>query len=416
MNHAAKGHARTHARLLLGLLLGVSPWALSYEASAQTAPVSDPGSARVNYDIPAQNLSRALTDYARQSDLHILTPYDRLSGLTAPPVRGSFSREEALALVLSQSGVSARIVGENIEIAEQTLPQPRRAVEPGRASDEHTDARSTTIEEDLVVTGTRIRGAAPSGANVITLDRDDIDATGRTTLAEVVQTLPQNFAGSQNDGNQMGAIEYGRNIAFGSTVNLRGLGADATLTLLNGRRLAASGWGNFVDTHVVLRGKDEHGRNLILPPDFVKHGFRNLARDAATDRLGARSRDQAREALRREALIHGPTRLDKLIENQLDEGRQVRVAALRAPNGGAGMTDALKSRARELRHMGLAHEVRRNVLQFEPGWRDALKAMELHLDIRKALVQARTRGAEPDRGAPTRAPTKDRALPFKLGL
>lgn len=38
--------------------------------------------------------------------------------------------------------------------------------------------------------------------------------------------------------------------------------------------------------------------------------------------------------------------------------------------------------------MGLALEIERNVFRFQPGWRDALKAMELHLDIRKSLMRA----------------------------
>jgi hypothetical protein len=40
--------------------------------------------------------------------------------------------------------------------------------------------------------------------------------------------------------------------------------------------------------------------------------------------------------------------------------------------------------------MGLAREANRNVLAFEPNWRDRLQAMELHLDIRKRVVLERT--------------------------
>jgi hypothetical protein len=76
------------------------------------------------------------------------------------------------------------------------------------------------------------------------------------------------------------------------------------------------------------------------------------------------------------------------------------------------MTDALKTRARELKNLGLAREVRRNVLQFEPGWRDALKAMELHLDIRKSLMQARVQEAARAMSAPSRRGEKDSRFPF----
>lgn len=82
-----------------------------------------------------------------------------------------------------------------------------------------------------------------------------------------------------------------------------------------------------------------------------------------------------------------------MIEAQLPENRTVRVARLSAPDGDPAMTQAVKARARELQRMGLATEVERNVLAFRPDWRARLKAMELHLDIRKRVVQERVQNA-----------------------
>lgn len=142
-------------------------------------------------------------------------------------------------------------------------------------------------------------------------------------------------------------------------------------------------------THIILRGRRSDGGDLVIPREYVKHGFRSAARDVATERLGERSRDDERLALQREARAHRPTRLDPVIGDHLDRNGQIRIAHLKAPNGSPEMTDALKARAHELKALGLAQEVRRNVLRFEPGWRDQLKAMELHLDIRKSLMQER---------------------------
>lgn len=410
--------ANTSSRLVLGLLLGASGWAFSAPAMAQPALAANTSDVRVHYDIPAQPLADALVAYARQSDLRVLSPAERLSGLNANALQGAYTREQALALLLARSGVSAAIVGDTIQIDARTLPQRQSASgadAPLRANEDDSQAAATNAE-DLVVTGTRIRGAAPAGANLIVLDRDAIDATGRATLQDVIQTLPQNFAGSQNEFTQEGTFNARSNFTWASTVDLRGLGADATLTLVNGRRLAPAGVGNFVDSHIVLRGIREDGRDLILPRGFIQHEFRNLARDAATDRLGVRSRNDERLALQREALIHGPTRLDKLIANQLDENRVVRIADLRAPNNSPDLTDALKARARELKNMGLATEIRRNVLQFESGWREALKAMERHLDIRKAMMRARTQNKGRTQQPPKRGKSKNGPSPFGLDL
>lgn len=164
-------------------------------------------------------------------------------------------------------------------------------------------------------------------------------------------------------------------------------------------------------THIVLRGKRHDGRDLIIPREFVSHGFRSAARDAATERLGERGRDDLRRSLEREARTHGPSRLDHWIAGQLGEDNRVRLARLRAPDRSPEVENALKTRAQELKRLGLAHEVERNIFEFEPGWRDALKAMELHLDIRKSLMRARMQ--EMQRSLER---TRDVARSLKLGL
>jgi type IV secretory pathway VirD2 relaxase len=140
-------------------------------------------------------------------------------------------------------------------------------------------------------------------------------------------------------------------------------------------------------THIILRGRRANGQDLVIPKDFIRHGFRNIARDVATEWLGARTRDQAREALEREVMRHAPTRLDRMIADQLPENASIRVSSLVSPHGDRAVTRALRARARELAGMRLAAETKRGVLTFEPDWQDRLKAMELHLDIRKRLLE-----------------------------
>jgi type IV secretory pathway VirD2 relaxase len=142
-------------------------------------------------------------------------------------------------------------------------------------------------------------------------------------------------------------------------------------------------------THIIIRGRRANGQDLVLPKDFIRHGFRSVARDIATEWLGPRSPADERLALDREVSRHAPTRLDRMIEAQLPAGRTIRIARLEAPNGDPSTTLALKGRARELERMGLAREIKRNVLAFESDWRGRLRAMELHLDIRKRIVHER---------------------------
>jgi outer membrane receptor protein involved in Fe transport len=109
------------------------------------------------------------------------------------------------------------------------------AQEAGGAMQEQSDP-APTEESPIVVTGTRIRGARVIG-EVISLDREAIVGAGQVDLGEAVRSLPQNFSGGQNPGVGFGAGLTNDNVNSASSPNLRGLGADATLTLLNGHRL-----------------------------------------------------------------------------------------------------------------------------------------------------------------------------------
>jgi type IV secretory pathway VirD2 relaxase len=166
-------------------------------------------------------------------------------------------------------------------------------------------------------------------------------------------------------------------------------------------------------THLIIRGRNAKGQDLIIPKDFIKYGFAGIARDVATEWLGRRSPADERRALDREVIRHAPTRLDRMIANQLPEDRTVRLASLEAPNGDPSTTRALMERARELERMGLAREVKRNVLAFSSDWQDRLKAMELHLDVRKALMQTRAQDAARAMTEPARQAIK--GLPLSLG-
>lgn len=231
------GHNKRSFRALLAsaLLASASITALSAgDAHAQSA------SETRAYNIAAQPLAAALGEYARQSEVQVLYAYEELAGAQGQAVIGQFTADEALRRLLDGSGFFARIDQAGVVRLERIQ----------RTGDTDFDAPADG-DEEIVVTGTRIRGAHPAGSNLTAITREDIEETGRSSVQEVLSILPQNFPGSQNDTTQLGAVNTGRNIAFASTVDLRGLGADATLTLLNGRRLAPAGFGNFVDISTI---------------------------------------------------------------------------------------------------------------------------------------------------------------------
>ncbi|MGZ5270943.1 MAG: TonB-dependent receptor, partial [Ramlibacter sp.] len=97
------------------------------------------------------------------------------------------------------------------------------------------------------VTGSNIkRSDSETASPVQVITRDQIERTGKTTLADVLMELPFNNNGSI-------PLTFGNGFAAGgSGVSMRGLGANATLVLINGRRvapygLADDGQRNFAD-------------------------------------------------------------------------------------------------------------------------------------------------------------------------
>ena len=83
------------------------------------------------------------------------------------------------------------------------------------------------------ITGSSIkRATAETASPVQVISRDDLMKSGKATVAEYLQTLTADGAGSLPTG-------FGNGFAAGSTaISLRGLGATSTLVLLNGRRMA----------------------------------------------------------------------------------------------------------------------------------------------------------------------------------
>lgn len=89
--------------------------------------------------------------------------------------------------------------------------------------------------EKVEITGSNIkRTDAETVAPVDIITREDIERSGKQTVAEVLRSIPQN-TGSLDEKNT-------NSFAPGSAgISLRGLGQKATLVLMNGRRIAGYG-------------------------------------------------------------------------------------------------------------------------------------------------------------------------------
>lgn len=205
-------------------------------AIAFAAPTGASAQAAQRYDIAAQDLSAALRTFAQVSGREVIAASEIVAGKRAHAANGELSAEDALGALLAGTGLRASVVDGSF------------VIRPIAVADD------TTSTDSIVVTGTRIRGSAPVGSPVVTIDRTAIDSSGRATIAQMIEAIPQNFAGGASESNVGTTVRGGAgyNLAFGSSINLRGLGTTSTLVLFDGVRPALSGQsGQFVDTSLV---------------------------------------------------------------------------------------------------------------------------------------------------------------------
>ena len=117
------------------------------------------------------------------------------------------------------------------------------------AQDQATSQSEALTE--VTVTGSRIRGVEPTGSKVIALDRDQIVETGAPSTSDLIRQLPQ-IVGLGASETASSAQNGAANVTRGIAVNLRGIGSNATLLLLGGRRMPPAGTqGQFTDASVI---------------------------------------------------------------------------------------------------------------------------------------------------------------------
>jgi iron complex outermembrane receptor protein len=128
---------------------------------------------------------------------------------------------------------------------------------PGQALAQEAAPRPAPAPEQaqpvqrVQVTGSLIRRSqAETAQEVLTVNRGDIEKSGKATVAELLQTLAVDNQGSV-------PVTFGNGFAPGASgISLRGLGVASTLVLINGRRVAPYGLSDdgqkqFVDLNII---------------------------------------------------------------------------------------------------------------------------------------------------------------------
>jgi iron complex outermembrane receptor protein len=230
------------------VLLLSAACSVALAAQAQAAP------GRI--DLPAGELTTALNTLAKQSGTQLVYRADQLKGRRTTGVQGATSTDQALDRLLQGSGFQAkRDASGAVLIVQADATTPRRAPAPRPAPQEAPPGGGAQAEEPvtqletLQVTGSRIPRAQIEGPAPITVvTAEQIQAAGFTSVPEVLRSLSQNSGSVQGQQNTTSA----QSTPGAQAADLRGLGPNHTLVLINGRRIAdfplpLNGRSNFTD-------------------------------------------------------------------------------------------------------------------------------------------------------------------------
>ena len=175
------------------------------------------------WDLPEQPLANSLRDIAARTDSNIIFDKKLVRGQSAPPLKTRATTEEALLKVLEGTGLTYRQLDDKTVTIQLASTDPAAATssnyssdgrirlaqaEPGprvgSAARPETGLPSVMLLEEIIVTGTNIRGIENNTAPITVLSREYIDATGYSTTTKLLESVTQNFAL---------ANQYGTNLA-----------------------------------------------------------------------------------------------------------------------------------------------------------------------------------------------------------
>jgi len=136
-------------------------------------------------------------------------------------------------------------------------------------------------------------------------------------------------------------------------------------------------------THIILRGKDERGHDLVIARDYITQGIRERAAELVSLDLGPRADIEIEDRLRREMDQERLTSIDRRLLRDMDGDRAV-VATSPDP-----FQQSLRAgRLQKLARLGLADEIEPGHWRLAEGMDDVLRRMGERGDIIRTMQRA----------------------------
>jgi type IV secretory pathway VirD2 relaxase len=149
-------------------------------------------------------------------------------------------------------------------------------------------------------------------------------------------------------------------------------------------------------THLILRGVDDRGENLIIAREYIAHGFRERAAELVTLDLGPRTDREIESRLRHDVDQERLTAIDRRLIRRMDDVRIVTAA-----DNDSFQQAVAAGRLRKLGTMGLAADLGGGHWRLGEGLEDTLRRMGERGDIvrlmQRELTARRLASERPER-------------------
>ena len=213
---------------------GLAPGIFTFTLTGAEAP-------KKAFDVPAGDAAATLKQFAQQAGQQVVYPAHDVKGVKTSPVKGEYTLGEALNVMLAGTGLVAAFDEKSSTFAVSRDPDPNAPRLARKNSDQPGSEKSETKDgvlklETFEVFGQKslnmdIRRSRDDAQPYVTFNRDSITRSGAATIEDFLKDRltmnTQAGTAGQSFGGGTGTASY---------VNLRGLGSNQTLILIDGRR------------------------------------------------------------------------------------------------------------------------------------------------------------------------------------
>lgn len=140
-------------------------------------------------------------------------------------------------------------------------------------------------------------------------------------------------------------------------------------------------------THLIVRGCDDTGKDLIIAGDYITDGFRHRASELATEWLGPRTELEIQQTLQREVDQERWTSLDRTLKCEASDDGRMQIERFNEPRL-QRQRQLLIGRLQHLQRLGLADEVQPGTWAIHADAEKTLRALGERGDIIRTMQRA----------------------------